>query len=85
MAYLAPERAPTREVRDLATRIRAAQEPEIDLMAGCLESKEEPTDSGSMTGMDHDSMEMDGLDQTEAMADLEKVTGAEFDRVSSSS
>ena len=80
MADLALERATTPEVRDLATRIREAQGPEIDLMTGWLESKGEPTGSGNMTGMDHGSVEMDGLDQTEAMADLEQVSGAEFDR-----
>jgi len=80
MADLALERATTPAVRDLATRIRAAQDPEIDLMTGWLEGEGEPTTAGNMTGMDHGSMEMDGLDQTEAMAELEQVSGTEFDR-----
>lgn len=80
MADLALERATTPEVRDLATRIREAQGPEIDVMTGWLEGKGEPTGDGNMTGMDHGSMEMEGLDQTGAMADLEQATGAEFDR-----
>lgn len=80
MADLALERATTPEVRDLAARIREAQGPEIDQMTGWLEGKGEPTNSGNMTGMDHGSMEMDGLDQSEAMADLEQATGTEFDR-----
>lgn len=80
MADLALERATTPEVRDLADRIRAAQGPEIDQMTAWLEGEGEPTDTGNMSGMDHGSMEMDGLDQTEAMAELEQTTGAEFDR-----
>lgn len=80
MADLALERATTPEVRDLATRIRAAQGPEIDRMTTWLDGKGEPTDSGNMTGMDHGSMEMEGLDQTEAIGELEQATGAEFDR-----
>ncbi len=49
-------------------------------MTGWLEGEGEPTTAGNMTGMDHGSMEMDGLDQTEAMADLEEATGSDFDR-----
>jgi len=80
MADLALERATTPEVRNLAERIRAAQGPEIDQMTTWLEGEGEPTTAGNMTGMDHGSMEMDGLDQTEAMADLEEATGSDFDR-----
>jgi len=80
MADLALERATTPEVRDLATRIRVAQGPEIDQMTTWLEGKGEPTGDGNMTGMDHGSMEMEGLDQTEAMMDLERASGTEFDR-----
>ena len=80
MADLALERATTPEVRNLAERIRAAQGPEIDQMTTWLEGEGEPTTAGNMTGMDHGSMEMDGLDQTEAMAELEEATGSDFDR-----
>ena len=80
MADLALERATTPEVRDLATRIRAAQGPEIDQMTAWLEGKGEPTATGNMTGMDHGSMEMDGLDQAEAMTELGQTTGTDFDR-----
>src|SRR5665647_1569471 len=40
----------------------------------------EPTATGNMTGMDHGSMEMDGLDQAEAMTELGQTTGTDFDR-----
>ncbi len=61
---------------DLATRIQAAQEPEIDLMTGWL------TAAGETTVMDMSSdemMAMEGMMSVEDMDGLASSTGAEFD------
>ncbi len=83
MAQLATEQATTPEVKDLAGRITEAQQPEIDLMTSWLNEWGEETDPmGGMdhSGMDHSGMDMNGMDQDEAMADLEGLEGAEFDK-----
>lgn len=80
MAGLAADRADDDDVRALAERIAEAQQPEIDLMRGWLDSwgEDQPEDTG-MSGMEHGGMEMDGLDQEGAMADLEELDGAALD------
>ncbi len=82
MADLAEERAADPEVRDLAGRIRAAQQPEIDLMEGWLEEwghpMEDGMDMGGMEGMDMEDM---GMVSEEDMDRLESASGAEFDRL----
>jgi uncharacterized protein (DUF305 family) len=81
MADLAGDRAGTAEVRSLAQGISAAQGPEIERMTSWLEAwGEETTPMGDMEGMDHGGMEMDGLDQHGAMAELESLSGTDFDR-----
>lgn len=81
MADLAVERAESEEVRSLAEGISAAQGPEIEKMTSWLEAWGEDTMSmGGMGGMDHGGMDMDGLSQEEAMAELAGLSGAEFDR-----
>ncbi|MGW2638164.1 DUF305 domain-containing protein [Streptomyces sp. NPDC001348] len=61
MARLATERASSAEVKDLATRIEKAQDPEIRTMSGWLKSWNEEVPSGSSTasgmpGMEHSDM-----------------------------
>ena len=93
MAQMADGRAEDPRVIDLANRIEAAQEPEIETMTGWLEEWGEPlpeeTDGG-MGGMDHGSMDMGGMDMSgmdmegmseQNMAALEAASGAEFDRM----
>ena len=81
MADLAVERASDPEVQALAERIAAAQGPEIELMSGWLESwDEEMPEDAAMGGMDHGDMEMGGMDQEAVMAELETLSGADFDR-----
>ncbi len=86
MAEIAEGRAEDPRVLDLAGRIEAAQQPEIDTMTGWLEEWGKPvpeesdsgmsTDHGSMGG--HGSMEMGGeMD----MGALEGASGPEFDRM----
>lgn len=86
MAGMAQERAATPEVQDLAGQIEAAQGPEIEVMRAWLEEWDEPAaPEDDMGGMDHGdmgsaAMEMDGLSQEEAMAELGSLSGVEFDR-----
>ena len=79
MADLAVGTASTDAVRALAERISAAQGPEIDRMSSWLTAWGEDTEA-DMDGMDHGGMDMGGMDQPAAMAELEGLSGAEFDR-----
>lgn len=84
MADLAADRSTDPAVLDLASKIIAAQQPEIDTMSGWLKSwdKKVPSDSGEMDGMDHgsSSSDMPGMMSSEDMASLEAATGAAFDK-----
>jgi uncharacterized protein (DUF305 family) len=66
------------EVVDLATRIRDAQDPEVQLMTDWL------TGAGESVTMDmsdgHDMSAMDGMMSVEQMDALAASTGADFDR-----
>jgi uncharacterized protein (DUF305 family) len=88
MAEVATDRASDPRVVDLAERIRAGQDPEIDLMNGWLEDWGQPlqNDSGDMGGMDHGSEGTGGKDHgSEGMGGMamEDMPGAgpEFDRM----
>jgi len=77
MAELADGRAESQEVLDLADRVVAAQQPEIDQMESWLDAwGSEPMDP-SMGGMGS----MPGAMSEEDMAALEGASGAEFDRM----
>lgn len=79
MADLAVERAALEKVRTLAEGISAAQGPEIEQMTSWLEAwGETTTPMDDMEG--HGGMDMDGMSQEEAMAELEGLSGTEFDR-----
>lgn len=88
MAQVAVDRAEDPRVRELAGRIEAAQDPEIETMMSWLEEWGEPlpeeTDSG-MGGMGDGSMDVDGMDMKgmsgEDMAALETSSGPGFDRM----
>lgn len=83
MADLAKGRSTDPAVLDLASKIIAAQQPEIDSMSGWLQSwdKKVPSDSGEMDGMDHgSSSEMPGMMSSDDMASLETATGSAFDK-----
>ena len=88
MAQLAEGRTDNEDVLDLAGRIEAAQEPEIETMTGWLEEwgEEVPSESDSMGGMDMGDMdmgdmEMGGMMSEEDMAALEAASGDEFARM----
>lgn len=93
MARLAATRTGSQQVKDLATKIEAAQTPEIDEMTGWLTAWGEPATAGagmsdSMPGMDHGSMSSGSMDTTgamgtmtdEQMAQLTAASGTDFDR-----
>jgi uncharacterized protein (DUF305 family) len=78
MATMAPDRSTDQKVLDLAKRIEAAQQPEIDTMSGWLEAwgSAMPED---MSG--HDMGEaMPGMMSAADMADLEGLKGSAFDQ-----
>ncbi|MGY2085895.1 DUF305 domain-containing protein [Blastococcus sp. SYSU DS0539] len=88
MAEVATDRASDPRVVDLAERIEAGQDPEIDLMTGWLEEWGQPLpeDSGDMGGMDHGSEGMGGMDPgSEGMGGMGMedmpAAGPEFDRM----
>ncbi|MEV0634500.1 DUF305 domain-containing protein [Streptomyces sp. NPDC050619] len=85
MADMAAKGASSQEVKDLATKIKGAQDPEIKTMSGWLTSwgEEVPEDmSSGMPGMDHDmSSGMPGMMSGEDMDKLEKASGTEFDKM----
>lgn len=77
MARLAPQRAGSPEVRDLAARIEAAQGPEITTLTGWLRNWGAPIGDG---GHDHHGG-MPGVMTADQMAALTASGGAEFDRL----
>lgn len=64
-------------VRQLATRIKGAQDPEIELMTGLLTGWGKSTEID--TSMDHSSM-MDGMLTAGELESLSSLRGADFDR-----
>ncbi len=79
MADLALKNGSSAQVKDLATQIKAAQDPEIATMRGWL--KTWGADEG-MAGMDHSGMDsMPGTMTDDDMKKLGAATGTEFDRM----
>lgn len=86
---LAPEAGASADIVALATAIQAAQDPEIQQMQTWLEQWGQPAEMPGMEGMSTDEMEgMDGMDgmgamegmmSADDMANLQSLTGAEFD------
>ncbi len=90
MSDMALAQSTSPKVTDLATRIKAAQGPEIQMMKGWLSTWGEPVkaSSGGMAGMDHGggggAMDMDmgmGMMSDAKMTELRAATGAEFDKL----
>lgn len=82
MAELASSRADSREVKELAETIGAAQRPEIETMSGWLRSWGEkvPAEEGGMhhSAGGHDGG-MPGMMTGQQMDRLRKASGADFD------
>lgn len=86
MAKLAGTRAANADVKALAVKIEAAQDPEIATMSTWLKSwgAEVPAVDSGMSGaggMDHGSSAMPGMMTDQEMAGLEKSMGADFDKM----
>lgn len=83
MAGLAPSRAESQEVKDLAEAIEKAQDPEITTMTGWLEAWGEDVPAEDMPeempGMDHSGGDMSGMMSDADMKQLEKLSGTAFD------
>lgn len=78
MADLALAKATDARVRQLASQIKKAQDPEITTMTAWLTSwGSAPMPSGHDMG----GMEMDGMMTDQQMRDLERSSGAAFDRM----
>jgi uncharacterized protein (DUF305 family) len=83
MSDLALTKAQNEKVKDLAQRVKAGQQPEIDTLSTMLTAWGEPVPaatghSGSMPGMDHGDSSMMTAEQ---MSQMESASGAEFDRM----
>ena len=79
MSDLALSQAGSAEVKDLATRIKAAQGPEISTMQEWLSAwGEEATDH---SGHDMGSSSMQGMASDEDLTALRAASGVEFDRL----
>jgi uncharacterized protein (DUF305 family) len=78
MSDLAAERAGSREVEELAAKIKAAQDPEIAAMSAWLTAwgEEVPADDAHGAHAHHD---MPGMMSREDMDGLAKLSGAAFD------
>ncbi|MFC0107350.1 DUF305 domain-containing protein [Kibdelosporangium aridum] len=72
MAKLVPSRGTDPKVRELATRVQQAQDPEIQQLMDMLKKW-----NAAPQGMDHGSAGHGGMDTTH----LEAAKGAEFDRM----
>lgn len=77
MADLAATRATNQQVKDLAAKIKAAQDPEIQTMTGWLTAWGQPA---TMSGMGHDMGSMPGMMSDADMHSLQGMSGADFDR-----
>jgi uncharacterized protein (DUF305 family) len=81
MSALVPDRTNLPELRDVAGRIDASQEDEIEFMQSWLaERGEEVPDPTAHSAM-HTSHEMAGMASPEDMARLAQLQGTEFDRL----
>ncbi len=65
------------QVRDLATRVKQAQDPEIELLSSWLTAWSQPIQMDTSAG--HDMSSMEGMMSADEMTGLASTTGAEFD------
>lgn len=87
MAEMATQRAESPEVKDLAARIEATQQPEIDQMGGFLRAWNAPVPSTTMPMAEMGQMDhgaggaMPGMMSGDQMQQLGQASGAAFDRM----
>ena len=75
---LDPSMGASEQVRDLATRIKGGQDPEIELMTGWLTAWGQPVQD---VGGGHDMSSVDGMMSAEEMDSLGTMTAADFDKM----
>ncbi|MFC4072138.1 DUF305 domain-containing protein [Actinoplanes subglobosus] len=75
MADLAPDRAADQGVKNIASRITAAQGPEIAILRTWLSDRGQPESDPA-----HDHATMPGMQPEAALAELRAARGADFDR-----
>jgi uncharacterized protein (DUF305 family) len=79
MAELADSHASSQQIKDLATKIKGEQDPEIKTMSGWLTSWGEAVPE-DMSGMEHDtSSAMPGMMSSDDMDKLKRASGGDFD------
>ena len=76
---LDPKVGASEQVRDLATRIKGGQDPEIALMTGLLTAWGQPVQMAADGG--HEMSSMDGMMSAEEMDALETITATDFDKM----
>ena len=76
---LDPNIGASAEVVDLATRIKGAQDPEVNLMTGWLTAAGEPVVMDASEG--HDMSSMEGMMTAEQMDAMAAMMGTEFDQM----
>jgi uncharacterized protein (DUF305 family) len=83
MAELAPERASSRDVKELASRIADVQGPEIDSMNRWLSQHSIPTVNPTAPGHSHDggTGSMPGMITEAQFEELQNAKGKDFDRL----
>ncbi|MFE2459508.1 DUF305 domain-containing protein [Streptomyces sp. NPDC059402] len=77
MADLAPDRAQSAEVKELAADIKKAQDPEIKTLSGWLTSWGEEVPAEGAT--DHSTHDMGGMMTADETTELENSSGRAFD------
>lgn len=76
---LDPTTGASAAVVDLATRIKGAQDPEVEVMTGWLTAAGEPVAMDASDG--HDMSSMEGMMSAEQMDALASMAGPEFDQI----
>ncbi len=79
MAALAEQRAESSEVQEMASEIKEAQVPEIELMESWLDVWGEPLQPMDDGDTDHGGMDMNGASQDQVMDQLQQLSGPDFD------
>ncbi|MEV0945453.1 DUF305 domain-containing protein [Rhodococcus sp. NPDC049939] len=79
MADMVSGRTDNADIVTLAGAIKAAQQPEMDQMAGWLRQWGQPDPAAGMQGMPHGDMQ--GMMSPDQMQGLEAMSGADFDRM----
>jgi uncharacterized protein (DUF305 family) len=81
MAKLAPERAATTELKELAAKIAAAQQPEIDTMSGWLRAWGRPVPPQTMDHGAAGHQGMPGMMTPKQMDELNAQVGMDFEKM----